>query len=224
MDRIKLGASIALAPFVATPAQAGGDGARIRSCAHQACRSDDEFWPRDLGHGGREARDTRRGRRGAEAESGTGNGSTATDGKAVEAVENRAMKDQVLEALCRMPVEFRRRRDIGLVYLLEESGYPEEQERILESDIEAYLRAHPELVDSWVGESDDQRTSPAWCLIPPSTSSNKRGIWAIWYVAPPNPPIERTYSDPFVATAAYIKRYADWILENRGWSPPTQDS
>ena len=126
------------------------------------------------------------------------------------------VKQDVVARVCRMPQEFHRRGDVGMVVLMHESGYPKVHEQITEADLEEYLRAHPELVEDWVVESDDNRGTPAWCLTDSASSSHSDKQWKVSYL---NRDAEMTdvrfFPDRYTASAFYIKRYVEQMLPYR---------
>ena len=69
--------------------------------------------------------------------------------------------DDVVASVCRLADDFKTQRNVSKVDLLCRSGYLE-SESVSEADIEAYLRLHPELVDVWIRDSQDQRNSTGW--------------------------------------------------------------
>ena len=67
--------------------------------------------------------------------------------------------DDVIASVCRFADDFKTERNVSHTDLLRSSGYLE-SEPISEADIAAYLRLHPELVDTWVRDSEDQAGGP----------------------------------------------------------------
>jgi hypothetical protein len=109
----------------------------------------------------------------------------------------------VVEAVCKLASEFRRRDDISIVTLLQQSGYVESPELVTEESVKAYLRQHPELIDSWAILSDDQRSSGTWYLNAPH-AADPNVQWAVGFY-PGTASVE--YLDGPTACAAFIVRY-----------------
>jgi hypothetical protein len=82
------------------------------------------------------------------------------------------MHTTVVERVCRIPIECRERMNISAVGLLAESGYLQNPVAITETAIETHLRAHPELITSWVGYFEDQRCVPAYSLSVPDDAKS----------------------------------------------------
>src|SRR3954465_8781711 len=85
-----------------------------------------------------------------------------------------------IEAICRMPAEFRRRGDVSMMDLLKESGYLENRSHVTEVLLQLYLNDHPEVIEAWLIESQDQRTSEGWYLLDPTAAEAGRG-WIVGF-------------------------------------------
>jgi hypothetical protein len=121
------------------------------------------------------------------------------------------MKNQkIIEALCRIPRDFRERGDVSMVSLLKETGYVEMPDQITVEAIELHLKAHPELVEIWQSESQDKRSSPAWYLMSPTDYSNTRKAWVVGNY--PSNEIHE-FKDGFKACAFYIKKESEQLRE-----------
>ena len=120
-------------------------------------------------------------------------------------------KEDVVEELCRMPVTFNQRGDIGMYQLAHEIGYPAMRSWIQVSDIEKCLRDHPWLVKPWVIESEDYRGRHQWALVDPRYSSSKSTKWSVT-LRTEGQIEEHTFEDRFAATAFFIKHYVDLML------------
>lgn len=104
-----------------------------------------------------------------------------------------------------MPLDFRERGDVSMFALLDESGYSSCPHEVTESLIADHLRMHPELIDSWLGYSQDQRCSPAWCLI--AEAPNSPSGWAVGFVANSGRlTSQQAFPDRYSATAYFIKQ------------------
>ncbi len=110
-----------------------------------------------------------------------------------------------IEAICRMPEDFRRRGDVSMIKLLEESGYLNAAAQMTEDTLRRYVAAHPDTIDSWAGFSEDERASEGWYLLRPQYPE-ARGSWVVGF-HPSGP--RKSYSSGAEACAAYIKRYVD---------------
>ncbi len=110
-----------------------------------------------------------------------------------------------LEAICRMPENFTRRGDVSMITLLKESGHLNNPGQLTEEVLRPYIRAHPEVIDSWTGLSEDQRASECWYVLRPE-SAESRDSWMVGF-HPGGP--RKSYSNAVDACAAFIKRYVD---------------
>jgi hypothetical protein len=116
------------------------------------------------------------------------------------------MSSQMVDALCRLPIVFKDRGDISMVELLRESGYNAIRCGISEHDIEAHLRMNPDLIQTWVAFSEDQRCSPARYLAKPGAGLDGKEGWRVGhYTASPRLP-ERLFPDEYEACAFFIMR------------------
>jgi len=106
---------------------------------------------------------------------------------------------KITESVCHIAEEFRRRKDISMYQLLKDSKYIEMPDTVSEESIENYLKKHPALVDSWLQESEDQRTSPAWYFIEHNGLFKKK--WIVGY----HPDGEKyKFKDKIEACAFYV--------------------
>jgi hypothetical protein len=110
-----------------------------------------------------------------------------------------------LEAICRMPEDFTRRGDVSMVTLLKESRHLNSPDQLTEEVLRQYMRAHPEIIDSWTGLSEDQRASKCWYVLRPEWAE-LGGSWIVGFH--PGGPRE-SYSNGVDACAAFIKRYVE---------------
>ena len=113
---------------------------------------------------------------------------------------------QVIEAVCRIPDDWWRLH-LGYVDLLKASGYAGCVEEVGESQLAAFLRAHPELIEKWQGLSEGKRVSEGWYLLSPENSFDGRH-WVVGYY-----PVGKQFEslDAADACAHYVKR------EIEGW-------
>ena len=110
-----------------------------------------------------------------------------------------------IDAICRMPADFRRRGDVSMIKLLEESGHFKAPAQLTEDAVRRYIEAHPETIDLWASYSEDERASEFWYLLRPEYAESG-GSWIVGFH--PGGPRKR-YSDGATACAAYIKRFID---------------
>jgi hypothetical protein len=82
---------------------------------------------------------------------------------------------------------------------------------ISEHDIEAYLRAHPDLVQVWTNYSEDQRGWPSWYLARPGQGLDGTEGWRVGFYALKNRLPEREFSDEFSASAFFITQYLELL-------------
>ena len=70
----------------------------------------------------------------------------------------------VIMRICEMPSEFKKRGDVSMIQLLEESGYRQLREKVTEFHILPYIQTHPTVVEAWQCYSEDQRCRSGWFL------------------------------------------------------------
>ena len=142
-------------------------------------------------------------------------------------------RDDVVALLCRLASDSKK-RNVSKVELLRQSGYSE-SEPIPEQDIEAYLRLHPDLVDAWIRDSEDQRTSKGWWITEPLDCSllerlpygPMRTMYAKcrtergWTVGNLPETIRRTFDDRFKACTFHVRQrirdLAELADRSRSW-------
>ena len=83
--------------------------------------------------------------------------------------------DRTIEALCRLPIDFRRTRNVSTIDLVVRSGYPAVASQVTADHVRRYLAGKPDLVDSWFAWSDDQRSSAGWWLAEKSATTYEIG-------------------------------------------------
>ena len=122
------------------------------------------------------------------------------------------MLESRLEAICTIPVVLKRDGGRNEYSLLRASGYQDDPASISEALIEAYLRAHPDLVKAWLQLSEDNRSSPAWYLIAPKTESPEASGWMVGFVPGPTPPVPvQVFATGYAACAHFIKMRAEQL-------------
>jgi len=97
--------------------------------------------------------------------------------------------------------------NVSMVDLLKSSGYLQEPSTVQEEALEAGLRAHPELIETWVRYSVDKRTSSGWYLRAPFDLRDSAG-WFVGHL--PDQP-ERSFPDGFKACSFFIKQEIEAI-------------
>jgi len=107
--------------------------------------------------------------------------------------------------VCDIPAEMRRQSRRSIREIVAASGYRELRGEFPASELAAYLRARPELMEQWVGYSEDKRTSEGWYLRPPNAVGRVTS-------APP-PQREQRYVDLAAACAAFIIAELGEILD-----------
>lgn len=80
---------------------------------------------------------------------------------------------QMIEALCRLPVEFRQRRTESEPDLLEECGYSRCHTEVPVDEIERYLSVHRQLIKAWLEHSEIQRCVLSWHFLSPDAPFTK---------------------------------------------------
>ena len=120
-------------------------------------------------------------------------------------------KDTILKPVCEMADDHRRLGNLSMFDLLDASRYGTCHVDIRESDIEAYLRANPRLVEEWLIHSGDNRSTPAWYILPPGNEYEKE-MWVVGYYPGEK---KRRFADKFRACAYYVKNYLDGMQGDR---------
>jgi hypothetical protein len=108
-------------------------------------------------------------------------------------------REKTVSAVCRLAQDFAREGGVSMLALLRRSGYSEAVP-ISEERIEAYLRHHPELVESWLMESRNTRGTPAWYLL----DSRDGGDWTVGYYPGET---KSQFRDKFKACAFYVQQF-----------------
>jgi hypothetical protein len=70
--------------------------------------------------------------------------------------------DLVVEAVCRLPIDYRQFGTYSIVDLIRRAGFERARVQVTDERIHACLADHPDWVDEWVRFSEDTRGSPAW--------------------------------------------------------------
>ena len=107
-----------------------------------------------------------------------------------------------------MPKLFHERGNISMVDLLAEVGNPSMIDEITIEDLVQGLRDHPEAVDFWIQQSEDNRSSPAWYI----RQKRDDTLWEVGYY----PDGESTdFENSLDACANYIRQYLDLLCRNK---------
>lgn len=142
-------------------------------------------------------------------------------------------RDVAVAAICRIAADSKAQGRSALELFREAESYGIDQ--VSDREIEAYLRGQPELVESWVENSADQRTSGAWWIVEPIDPTRlklyrendlSRRVYlqfhaeGKWTVGKGVPETDRsTFDDKFNACAFYIRRRIEELAE---WSARTK--
>jgi len=117
--------------------------------------------------------------------------------------------EKIVEAVCSMAKDHKQRGNISIVTLIEESDYRTVSNEITEQAIENFLRTHPDLVDSWLLYSMDQRGTPSWYIQEPLENSSIGNEWIVGFM--PGDVDSRKekfkFKDGFQACAFFIKKF-----------------
>ena len=70
--------------------------------------------------------------------------------------------EEVVERVCRMPVDFYTLHTKSMVQLVAESGIEEFPEALTVANVAAYIADHPDLVEEWLAWSANQRVGSSW--------------------------------------------------------------
>ena len=112
---------------------------------------------------------------------------------------------KAVKAVCQMPKDFQEKGGVSMVTLLKESGYLRNADSVTEQLLTEYFNQHPDLIDAWVSDSEDTRSSPNWYLRKP-TDSNEQWVVGLF----PDGTTHR-FSHAAQACAFYVKRYLEML-------------
>jgi hypothetical protein len=73
------------------------------------------------------------------------------------------MQDQELREICALPITYRG-SEVGWHDVVRRSSYEKNREALTEGRVSGFLRANPELIDLWLGWSNDKRCGPGLFL------------------------------------------------------------
>jgi hypothetical protein len=114
---------------------------------------------------------------------------------------------EVVTSICAIPDDFHRRGDVSVVRLLEESGYATFRDAVVIAEIRQHLEAHPDLISSWAGYSEDKRCSSGWYFDDSRYSTGH-------FSSDAGRSRELVFGERSQACAEFIKHEIDSILEN----------
>jgi hypothetical protein len=83
----------------------------------------------------------------------------------------------VVARICELPVQFKVRRTVSVVQLVNESGYLVAPAALTADAVSMYLRDHPELIEAWLAYSQDKRTSSGWYVTQRAADSFEIGYF-----------------------------------------------
>ena len=115
--------------------------------------------------------------------------------------------DDVVEAVCRLPLDFYAIESVSAVDLVRRSGYLALRHDVTVARLTTCLREHPGWVDAWFAWSADNRSSPAWYV----RESNPGTFELGFYEGPGGVPTE-TLTDKTRAAAEFVHRYLDQVI------------
>lgn len=112
---------------------------------------------------------------------------------------------KAVKAVCQMPRDFQERGNVSMVTLLKESGYLRIAESVTEQLLEAYFEQHPDLINAWLRNSEDTRSSLNWYFSKPDDQNEQ---WVVGFF-----PDGTTHRFPHAAQACafYVKRYLETL-------------
>ena len=116
--------------------------------------------------------------------------------------------NNTIKALCEIAKEFEEKGNVSESVLLTESGYLQNPGQINEAHMAEYLRNHRELIDTWLLQSMNKRTSLSWYLKSPVDYSNRHKVWVVGFY--PDGEV-REFQDAADACGFYVKQEVEQI-------------
>jgi hypothetical protein len=113
-----------------------------------------------------------------------------------------------IRAVCEMAKQFEERGNVSEIALLRESGYLENPDQITEADILEYLRHYPDLINTWLLQSQNKRTTHSWYMKSPDDNDSQSNVWIVGFY--PGDEIHE-FRDEASACAFYVKQEAEQI-------------
>jgi hypothetical protein len=121
--------------------------------------------------------------------------------------------DEVVTAVCRLPIDFRSSRDESPVSLVNRSGYLAVRGEITIARLLACLATQPDWVDAWFAYSEDQRCTPCWFL--GETASG----YEVALIGGAEPHESTMFDDLLEACATYVHRELESLANNPMLAP-----
>ena len=112
---------------------------------------------------------------------------------------------KAVKAVCHMPRDFQESGNVSMVTLLKESGYLQIAENITEQLLKAYFEQHQDLINAWLRNSEDTRSSPNWYFSKPNDQNRQ---WVVSFF--PDGTTHR-FSHAAQACAFYVKQYLETL-------------
>ncbi len=121
--------------------------------------------------------------------------------------------EKVAEAVCSMAKDHKQ-KGYSMAELIEESGYRTIFNEVTEQTIESFLRTQPDLIDSWLIYSMDQRSTPSWYIKSPVDFPEKEILWIVGFLPRNvgNSKEVHEFKDGFQACAFFIKKISYQII------------
>jgi hypothetical protein len=116
-----------------------------------------------------------------------------------------------------MPSDFHRLRNRSMLDLLKSAGYVDAHDTITEEQFRAVFEANPDLIQTWIVHSENQRTKYGYYLLPPGVSPNRGSEWIVGYH--PRGAEERFRDGP-AACARFVKFEAENLRYMIEGGPP----
>jgi hypothetical protein len=115
---------------------------------------------------------------------------------------------ETIKSVCRMALDFEETGNISMVALLKKSGYTAIHSDITEKELSEYFRNHPDLLETWLMESDNKRTSAGWYIKEPGDSFTKSKLWVVGFYPDGE---TREFHEVAEACGFYVKMEAEEI-------------
>ncbi len=113
----------------------------------------------------------------------------------------------MIEAVCRLSIDYHSIGTKTLIQLMEEAGYFDNPSAANESAIQSCLIKHPDFCDAWIGYSQDRRTDSGWVI------DERNGVFTVFYY--PNGSTRLKFNDRSAACAAFAIRELASLARHR---------
>ncbi len=122
--------------------------------------------------------------------------------------ENGPTLDEIVESVCRLPLDYHAIGDVSAADLVQRSGYRTARPEVTVERLARCLRGHPDWVEEWFSWSADNRGSPAWYLL-----ETKAGDFRLGFYEGPGsqPPV--TITDKVQAAAEFVHHYFEDVAD-----------